>query len=269
MNKKNVKLKIFNYGNELFADPYYKPSKEYSGEEYASFLKNIYNSIELNTADEKAAFKEIYDYFKDPSNLISKDILENLILLKNKFPKILDPLYNNLLDAYISNNIYYRGGSLNINQLNQFLYEPSKIFKFDGEEFKLNKAIINKQKKTYIYEGTGKKHFLSFSKYFDVAAEFAITPFYNKKILKKFLKLNRIPVIIGISGNDKNLILNPEFSDAVSPYYEDEVLHVSNRIKIEEIYIINGNKFLDIYNKYDENNFRMKIRNKLKQNISI
>lgn len=257
----NNKIKSFDYGKKLFADPYYKPSRSYSNDKYLKYLKNIYHEFELNTSDEKRAFKEIYDYFKNPDNLISKEILENLLLLKSKFPNILDPIYDELYNSFISNINFYRGGSLNIKQISNLLFEREKEY----NNFKLNKAILKNYK--YIYEGTGKKHYLSFSKNFDTALEFALSPFQNKNILKKFIDSNRIPVIIGISGNDENLILNPDFSDAVSPFYEDEVLHISNKIKAKEIYIINANEILSYYEKFDFNKNNKFFRDNLKYKI--
>lgn len=256
----NKKIKKFDYGKELFADPYYLPEKRYNNKDYLKFLKGVYQDIELNTPDEKRAFKQIYDYFKDPSNLISKDILESLRLLKHKFPKILDPLYDDLYDAYFSNITYYRGGSLTAEQLSGLLYEPPKVYQIQDQEHQLNKAILTKTK--FVHEETGRKHFLSFSRNFKTAFNFAVSPFYNKRILKKFLKSNRVPVIIGISGDDKNLILNPDFSDAVSPFFEDESLYVSNKVKLKELYVVNAEYILNNYDNMDlsKNNDRENLR---------
>jgi hypothetical protein len=259
------KTKKFDYGKELFADPNYLPEKRYNNKDYIKFLKGVYQDVELNTADEKRAFKQIYDYFKDPSNLISKDVLESLKKLRDRFPNILNPLYDNVYNAYLSDLTYYRGGSLSAEQLSGLSFERGKIYK--KEKFELNKAIIKEPK--FVYETTGEKHYLSFSRSFETALEFALNPFYNKRKIKQYIKSNRIPVVIGISGNDKNLILNPDFSDAVSPYFEDESLYISNRMKIKELYIINVDLILDMYDKIDQENKTKHTRDKLRFNIEI
>lgn len=252
--------KKFNYGKELFADPNYQPSADYESQDYLDFLKSVYHKIELNTDDEKKAFKELYEYFEDPENIISKNTLVNLKKLKDKFPKILNPLYDQIYDAFINDIIYYRGGSLTAEQLSNLRFEKTKLF----NKYELNKAILNKPK--YIYESTGKKHYLSFSRDFSTALNFGLSPFQNRKSIKSFLNSNRIPVIIGVSGNDENIILNPDFSDAVSPFYEDESIYVSNKVKAVEIYIINANKILDYYDRIENknNNIREKLKNNLK-----
>ena len=259
--KNNSYLK-FDFGKNLFADPYYKPSTGYSNKKYLEFLNGVYQEIELNTSDEKIAFKQIYDYFKDPTNLISRNILESLKVLKKKFPKILDPLYDDLYNAYIQNITYYRGGSLRIEQLKDLSFERGKTY----NDIELHKAIL-KNPKT-VYEGTGRKHYLSFSRDFNTALEFALQPYNNKNFFKKLnLKKVRIPVIIGISGSDENLILNPDFSDAVSPFWEDESIHVSNSIKLKELYVLNSNYYLNYFDRLDKSDLNKSFRDELRKKL--
>ena len=212
-------LKEFEYGDKLFADI---EDENLINPEFLGKL--IAKPEEENTDDEKKLLKALNAYFsKGVLKTIDASILEKLLKLKPKFPKILDPSASakKLKHAY-------RGTTVGIDTLLKAINNGN-----------LSKAGYN----TYVIENPqitiqskGSTGYLSFSTEMVNADSFALEAAAGSRIIK-LIKQGLVPITAEVSLKNANFLFNPEFIMAFSDYEEDETLLIDTKYTPSAIYM--------------------------------
>jgi hypothetical protein len=149
-------------GNKLFAD-----NEVEIKQDFQKFIEKVYApDFEPNTEDENELINTLKGYFKSGESGILGVWLKELVPLKSKFPKILDPRSQDYIPAaseeteWVSNGGDYawRGATMPLDQAQKLIrdarYQHSPMFKERG-------FIINQPNITYI--SRGERGFTSFS----------------------------------------------------------------------------------------------------------
>jgi hypothetical protein len=230
------KINDFEYGNFLFADPdVLDRTAEDVAMKKVSFKKNEYNKIypptiprEKNTDDEDAAIKEIQTYFnrKLGTTTVDDKFVNALIKLKDHYPKLLDPSLNT---KYL-----YRGNSLLLNNVISYDLEKGAILNTKSEYHSQMPHYKIKINNFLVHEPREVRKLLSFSSNIDIGLNFALNVFNLPNIIAN----NLIPVLYVVKSNSENFILNPNFSNIISNYFEYESLHYGNQYNADEVYLI-------------------------------
>lgn len=215
-------LKEFDYGSELFADP-----NDLYATPYQRKLIGL-SKEEPNTADEAKFVKALAKYTHNESNPLSPSVLKDLLKLKSKFPKILDPRTSDATDGSA-----YRGTQIDIDILLN-----SKIKKIqDGSKWAY---VIDNPNVTL--KSTKSRGYLSFSVSRGVAAGFSRRAFEGKT--DELVGRNKFPVVLEIDLNHPKLIFSPNFINTVTEFREAETLLISKVVKPKRIYITHDVRLL-------------------------
>ena len=211
-------LKELKYGKVLFGDP--NDDNLNSASVFKKLLKQYSINQEPNTKDETQFLEALTLYFSDYIyKKIDVGVLKELLKLKSKFPKFLDPKESIYTSAY-------RGTVMNIKDI---LKQPIRYFNH-------NEYIIENPKQEI--QSKGDTGYLSFSGTYLQAEKFSKI---NVKNIDKLLQNNSFPVIMEIDMNNPKLLFNTEFTNAISVFQEDEVLLIDNKYKPKSIMIKNPN----------------------------
>lgn len=219
-------LKELDYGQNLFADPTVKQLFTQRGttkfpppDQYQEFLHGDPESP--NTEEEMAVLTDIVNFTRENYNDIEdfKNNAQELLALKSKFPKMLDPK-----QGKNTGKLVYRGATIPISVLQKL---ASKINPAIGEKGLY--TIENPGIKVTPSSGRG---IHSFSASLIQALDFMdVTA--GKHNRPKF----RIPVVFAIDSSEPNLLLNPDFLDALSIFNEQEAMLIGDSFTPKEIYI--------------------------------
>ena len=226
---KNIREKL-NVGDKLWAD------KE-------GFVSYVYApDYEPDTEDEKKVIKALQDYFY--KNTGAKDLgafLKDLLPLKSKFPKLLDPRYSdesshgtgkpwdNEYEGYA-----WRGATMKLSELQRLIPQSNLIGQVnakDPKKIRIDGFAIDDP--NYVYKSRGSYGFTSFSLDSYVADNF-----------KGQFDDDRVSVVYGIKLSNPNLIMNPDVSNILSTYAEHETLYVGNKIK-PDVIIVTDQRIFD------------------------
>ena len=197
--------------------------------------------FEPNTADETQLIQLIKDWIlKVTADPKMGHILKELLPLKKKFPKILEPSEGRSV---------YEGTSLYRGTLIPF----KEVLSLNGK-WKRNDTVdifggsLNLST-SYNWESINRKGFTSFTPSIEIAATFAGSlskENYNeivasKMVVKRLLDGSTdgmIPVIIKIKDTHPLAIMNPVFTQSIHEFMNEfEVFVVGNKIKVDEVII--------------------------------
>ena len=197
---------------------------------YNESIENDENSNEIDTVDLNAKFDDLADYIEDYSE-INVELLKNLLKIKQKFPKELDPKSG-------GNKYGYRGTTFNKEFISK-LKVKSESNGVTEYEVPSNLKINSK----------GDKGFLSFSTDEDVARGFGHYSGYvdHKK------SSDRVGGYVKVSLDNPNFILHPDYMGRLSQDMEyskeseKETLYVGTSYSPESIYVVDENLYKENY----------------------
>ncbi len=218
---KNIREKL-NVGDKLWAeegglfDYYYKPD------------------FEPNTEDEKKLLKVLQDYFY--KNMGAKELgvfLKDLLLLKSKFPKLLDPTQSK--DVGGSGKPWqtgyeeyaWRGATMKLSDLQKLIPQSrliGQVNEKDPKRIRIDGFAIDNP--NYVYKSRGNYGFTSFS-----------LDAYTADNFKGQFDDDRVSVVYGVKLTDPNLIMNPDVSNLLSNFKEYETLYVGDKVKPDVIMV--------------------------------
>lgn len=223
-----------NVGKYLFADKEIKFNKDNVNNKFLNHFQEFNSIDEPNTDDENRLLYTIYDYFKD--NKHTQEVynaFNELLTLKNKYPKILDPLYAHNSENKIEHNKVYRCITMSISDFNKLVdFDDYGKFYDECVSQSNNKSYIkiqNIKQDTYT-EGT---LFLSFAANFKGAENMALyrgafNPSYEQPIIIFECNYNQLK---------NKSILNPDFSEVLNPYgNENEFIYLDTTYKFANMY---------------------------------
>ncbi len=223
-------LSELDYGKNLFADPTVDqlytqrgPVKFPPQDEYQDFLHGDAESP--NTEEEIAVLTDIVNFTRENYNDIDdfKNNAKNLLSLKSKFPKMLNPQYGER-----TKELVYRGATLPLSSLKKIVSKtPPRVFPEEGEI-----EIENPGIKITPSSGRG---IHSFS-----VDLFEAIDFMDVTAKKHNRPKGRIPVVFAIDASNPNLLFNPDFTDAISIFNEQEVMFIGDTFEPKEIYLYNS-----------------------------
>jgi len=156
--------------------------------------------------------------------------LKDLLPLKSKFPQILDPQLQGYIPAasedteWVSNGGDYawRGATMPLSQAQKLIrdaeYKHTPFFSNRG-------FVINQPNITYV--SRGERGFTSFSSDLKGAIQF-----------KGKMGTDAVSVIYGVKKSNPNLVMNPDASDSISVFKENETLYVGDNVQ-PDVVIIN------------------------------
>ena len=215
-----------NVGDKLWADVDGEGKKSWN-----DFISKLYApDFEPNTDDEKKVLKALTNYFRTNKSGELGVYLKDLVPLKSKFPQILDPRAQGYIPAsseeteWVSNGGDYawRGATMPLSQAQKLIrdadYKHTPFFSNRG-------FVINQPNITYV--SRGKKGFTSFSSDLRGALQF-----------RGGMGSDAVSVIYGVKKSNPNLVMNPDASDSISVFKENEILYVGNDVE-PDIVIIN------------------------------
>lgn len=219
-------LENLNVGDKLWAD--------IDGEEkedWGKFISKLYApDFEPNTDDEKKVLKALTNYFRTNKSGELGVYLTDLVPLKSKFPQILDPRSQDYTPAsseeteWVSNGGDYawRGATMPLSQAQKLIRdaEYKHTFLFSERGF-----VINQPNITYV--SRGERGFTSFSADLKGALNF-----------KGRMGSDSVSVIYGVKKSNPNLVMNPDASDSISVFKENETLYVGDNVQ-PDVVIIN------------------------------
>lgn len=232
--KKNQnQFESFEYGDQLLTDP--------DGVQYKDRLKALKLPAEPNTYDEQRFIEMLKDWFSNEyAESWLGSILWELLPLKKKFPKVLDPSRGrNLYDG----TTLYRGTML---PLSKVLALNGKWKKYTGVG--LHGDAIEMDVK-FKWDFKGDKGFTSFTPASETAEEFADSISYEEfkpfrpgygvtKRLAEGSTGGKIPVILKIKDTHPQALFNPQFTTAISPFLSEwEIFLVGYTAQVDGIII--------------------------------
>jgi hypothetical protein len=217
-------------GDKLFAD-----NEVEIKQDFQKFIEKVYApDFEPNTEDENELIATFREYFKSNKSGGLGIYLKDLVPLKSKFPKILDPRAQDSTPAaseeteWVSNGGDYawRGATMPLSQAQKLIrdaeYQHSPLFSDRG-------FVINQPNITYV--SRGERGFTSFSADLKGALNFKGRIGFRGEGLA-------VSVIYGVKKSNPNLILNPDMADSLSPFKENETLYVGDNVE-PDVVIIN------------------------------
>ena len=217
-------------GDKLFAD-----NEVEIKQDFQKFIEKVYApDFEPNTEDENELIATFREYFKSNKSGGLGIYLKDLVPLKSKFPKILDPRAQDSTPAasgeteWVSNGGDYawRGATMPLSQAQKLIrdaeYQHSPFFSDRG-------FVINQPNITYV--SRGERGFTSFSADLKGALNFKGRIGFRGEGLA-------VSVIYGVKKSNPNLILNPDMVDSLSPFKENETLYVGDNVE-PDVVIIN------------------------------
>ena len=222
---KNIREKL-NVGDKLWADVDGRGKKPWN-----DFISKLYApDYEPNTEDEEKVLELLMNYFNYNKSGELGVYLKDLVPLKSKFPQILDPQAQDYIPAaseeteWVSNGGDYawRGATMPLSQAQKLIrdaeYKHTRMFSDRG-------FVINQPNITYV--SRGERGFTSFSSDLRGAIQF-----------KGKMGSDAVSVIYGVKKSNPNLVMNPDASDSISMFKENETLYVGDNVQ-PDVVIIN------------------------------
>ena len=213
-------------GDKLWADVDGGGKKSWN-----DFISKLYApDFEPNTEDEEKVLGLLMNYFRTNKSSGLEIYLKDLLPLKSKFPKILDPQAQDYIPAaseeteWVSNGGDYawRGATMPLSQAQKLIrnaeYKHTRMFSDRG-------FVINQPNITYV--SRGERGFTSFSSDLRGAIQF-----------KGKMGTDAVSVIYGVKKSNPNLVMNPDASDSISMFKENETLYVGDNVQ-PDVVIIN------------------------------
>ena len=213
-------------GDKLWADVDGGGKKSWN-----DFISKLYApDFEPNTEDEEKVLGLLMNYFRTNKSSGLEIYLKDLLPLKSKFPKILDPQAQDYIPAaseeteWVSNggDYVWRGATMPLNQAQKLIrdaeYKHTRMFSDRG-------FVINQPNITYV--SRGERGFTSFSSDLRGAIQF-----------KGKMGSDAVSVIYGVKKSNPNLVMNPDASDSISMFKENETLYVGDNVQ-PDVVIIN------------------------------
>ena len=213
-------------GDKLWADVDGGGKKSWN-----DFISKLYApDFEPNTEDEEKVLGLLMNYFRTNKSSGLEIYLKDLLPLKSKFPKILDPQAQDYIPAaseeteWVSNGGDYawRGATMPLSQAQKLIrnaeYKHTRMFSDRG-------FVINQPNITYV--SRGERGFTSFSSDLRGALQF-----------KGKMGSDAVSVIYGVKKSNPNLVMNPDASDSISMFKENETLYVGDNVQ-PDVVIIN------------------------------
>ena len=198
---------------------------------WKGFIEKLYApDYEPNTEDEEKVLGLLMNYFRTNKSGELGVYLKDLVPLKSKFPQILDPQAQDYIPAsseeteWVSNGGDYawRGATMPLNQAQKLIrdaeYKHTRMFSDRG-------FVINQPNITYV--SRGERGFTSFSSDLRGAIQF-----------KGKMGSDAVSVIYGVKKSNPNLVMNPDASDSISMFKENETLYVGDNVQ-PDVVIIN------------------------------
>ena len=198
---------------------------------WKGFIEKLYApDYEPNTEDEEKVLGLLMNYFRTNKSGELGVYLKDLVPLKSKFPQILDPRAQGYIPAsseeteWVSNGGDYawRGATMPLNQAQKLIrdaeYKHTRMFSDRG-------FVINQPNITYV--SRGERGFTSFSSDLKGAIQF-----------KGKMGSDAVSVIYGVKKSNPNLVMNPDASDSISMFKENETLYVGDNVQ-PDVVIIN------------------------------
>jgi hypothetical protein len=224
------------YGKELLTDPNALPRADY--------FKKLGLPFEPNTVEENELIAYLQEWMMNP-HTAAKDptlglILKELLPLKKKFPKILDPKAGRHL--YEGKSLY-RGTTIPLKELIALSgkWQPNLHLDYPTG------AIQIKTKYNWKGMGLSQKGFTSFTPSQPIAIDFAretdhalFGPFQAAEIVRALeaQKDRMIAVVLEIPDTYANAIMNPHFTLSAAQFLtEYEVFVLGQPIQIERIHL--------------------------------
>ena len=236
---KRVKLfekfisEAFEYGDQLLTDP--------AGVQFKDRLKALKLPEEPNTYDEQRFIEMLKDWFNhERAESALGSVLWELVPLKKKFPKVLDPTKGRSL--YEGKELY-RGTML---PLHKVLALKGQWKKYTGVGL-YGEAIEMDVK--FKFDFKGNKGFTSFTPASETAEEFADSISYEEfkpfrpgytitKRLGEGNTVGMIPVILKIKDTHPKALFNPQFTTSISPFLDEwEIFLVGYSAEVDGIII--------------------------------
>ena len=217
-----------NVGDKLWAD---ESGVAALAKRWKGFIDKLYApDYEPNTDDEEKVLELLMNYFRTNKSGELGAYLKDLLPLKSKFPQILDPQLQGYIPAasedteWVSNGGDYawRGATMPLNQAQKLIrdaeYKHTRMFSDRG-------FVINQPNITYV--SRGERGFTSFSSDLRGALNF-----------KGKMGTDAVSVIYGVKKSNPNLVMNPDASDSISMFKENETLYVGDNVQ-PDVVIIN------------------------------
>jgi hypothetical protein len=234
-----VQNEAFEYGDQLLTDP--------EGVQFKDRLKVLKLPEEPNTYDEQRFIEMLKDWFNNEyAESALGSILWQLLPLKKKFPKVLEPSKGrNLYEG----NTLYRGTMI---PLATVLNLKGQWKRYKGVGL-LGDAIEMDTKFNWSFKSD--KGFTSFTPASETAEEFAdqisyeeFKPYRPGYGIVKRLSQNsiggKIPVILKIKDTHPQALFNPQFTTSISAFTtEYEIFVVGARIQVDGIIIPRWNDY--------------------------
>lgn len=221
-------------GKYLFADPSQSVNSKIDNKISKYF--NEFNSIpEPNTDDENRLLQVIYDYFSNNNHDTEVyDAFYELLQLKNKYPKILDPLYATHNENKMQHNRAYRCVTMQINIFNKLVGTDDFNAFYDKciKEASDNDMFIDIRNTTtnQIKEGN---LFLSFASNLIGAEQMALYRIAQKPSYEQ-------PVVVfacDYSQLKNKSVINPDFAEILNPYgNENEFIYLDTTYKFTSMH---------------------------------
>lgn len=219
-------------GRQLFGGQFTGPRNQSVDQKWDDWLEKVYQQdYEPNTGDENEILRQLQIYFDSDMGKLEKGdlnkLLPQLLKLKKKFPKILDPTKSivKTLSTFIDrvgkqyNGMAWRGATMSSKDA-RALISKSKLVQLGMHSV----AVIDKP--NYTNTPRGDYGFISFSTHIDNARGFGYTS-----------TPDRIRVLYGVKLTTPNLIFNNTMTNALSKFHENEVILVGNSFKPDVIII--------------------------------
>jgi len=246
-------------GKKLLADDEFAARVSKDHDRFYHFVDVMYRDegFEDNTKYEKQLVRYLQEYFRDEKNSTNlSKMLNSLLKIKKKFPKILDPTTSERIDdmktwmkasssAWYGNvptNMLWRGAKMPIKELERLLPKTHKL----GEKFDF---MIGTDNPGIKYSSRNKAGFTSWTVNPTSAVQFARKrPDDESK---------EVAVIYGCKADNSRFLLSPELSNSISKWGEDEVLLIGNApIKVDFLVIVDervrGNFLSDLEKREKE-----------------
>ena len=223
-------IKEFEAGDKLFAD---RGNNAGSTTNWKNWIEKMYApDYEPNTEDEDKLLTLLSAYLENPDSgdFGSALNLKDLLPLKKKFPKVLDPSVPSTAreragggstDLAGYNDHVWRGATMKLSTLQKLL--PKGEW-YGSPAHDWSAGFVNPG---ITYKSRGSYGFTSFS-YSEAQAS----------VFKGKYDEQRVSVIIGIKNTHPKLLFTPGFMNALSRYAEYETLFVGKAVK-PDIIIIN------------------------------
>jgi len=233
-------LNELNYGSELFGSV---PSEKSNMDSTTGirqdrnkdfirvdkWLKNFKIPSEENTEEEDNVLKDLHGYLRYNEKEIQPSALKQLLGLKSKFPKMLDP------QNQIKFSKVFRGMSMSMSELKEIL----KIYNYEynslDKEKILDKWFIRIPESGNIESQGGGKGFLSVSTNINKAATFSLEKGW------RHIHNRRHPIVLEIPYSkvaDRSLF-NPSFINSFTKYDEYEFFILGKTLPYDAIWIPN------------------------------